>query len=75
MIVQLALVEISFSPLGLYLQSERERLNRLIHLPQGPEQDAYDKEDHVLRMEEKLLYDLVNYLQVVGFIQTNTKDS
>jgi len=49
----------------VYLQSQRKRVNDLTRPSQaGFQQDAYDKEAQLLRMEENLLFDLVNYLQV-----------
>ncbi len=57
--------------LCLYLQSEQECPNGLIHsLEEGRE-----REEKILSMEEKLLFNLVQYLQAVGFIETNKKDS
>ncbi len=49
----------------MYLQSQRKRVNDLTRPSRaGFQQDAYDKEVQLLRMEENLLFDLVNYLQV-----------
>ncbi len=62
-----------------YLQFEDSGIQEVNDLTRpsqaGFQQDEYDKEVQLLRMEENLLFDLVNYLQVVGLIQTNTKGS
>ncbi len=57
--------------ISLYLQKQRTDLkDKKRPSEAGDAQTAYDKEDKVLKLEENLLYDLLNYLQVIGYVQT-----
>ena len=60
--------------LSLYLQNEQKRLNESISSSQREGvKAAYDKEMKILIKEENILYNLVEYLQDVGFLKTDKK--
>lgn len=62
--------------MSLHLVAERERFSGLTRPPTaGPAQVAYDEEEKVLKLEEKLLYQLAQYLQTIKYIKTNTESS
>jgi hypothetical protein len=61
---------------AVYLKQEQERIDKLIASPEtrAVDKNEYENEKKILNMEEKLLYELVNYLQKIGFLKTNQED-
>ncbi|CAF1066736.1 unnamed protein product [Rotaria sordida] len=72
MLIESQLKKDKLREIAEYLQSERERLNRLFQTTEGGAGGGindYQKDMNILEMEEKILYLLVDYLQKTGVIK------